>query len=537
MRLLTITATMGLFLFVQAPLYAQASRPPAPSVTVGANIKELIFDWDPVPGAGTYWLMERKNAGAPFVPIGERLPASRTRAAVFVAVHLHDWDETRYAVAACNAAGCTRSATIDPARLKLETIGYFKASNTEPVSNPDYGDAFGAIVAMSSDGSTLVVNSPNESSDAGGVNGDQANNSSPGSGAVYVFRRAGRRWCQEAFLKAGVNVPGGMFGRGEGFSQKGIAISGDGSWLAASSYLEPVNGIRNAGKVYLFHRSENGEWTLHGSLTAPVLREGHLFGYSVDISEDGRLLKVSASLGFDEFENGLSEVHFFERDDMSWNHAGSWTSPYAGVNCGTSRLSGDGLTLAAFCQSLYAYPYDRAITLKRIGGEWTLAHEMPVGLNNGWQPVALDHHATRLALAEVHQDQSSVIVYRWEADAWVREPDLPPPSPGTATITWGMTAEFSRNGKRMAVSDFQRQVVAIYERSSARAPWKLHALIPNPNPQGQDGYGDYFGLSIGMSGSGNYLAIGAQAEDSNARGIDGNRLNNGSRDAGAVYLY
>jgi hypothetical protein len=56
---------------------------------------------------------------------------------------------------------------------------YLKASNT------DAGDQFGVSVALS--GSTLASGAMLEASNATGVNGDQADNSAPKSGAVYVF--------------------------------------------------------------------------------------------------------------------------------------------------------------------------------------------------------------------------------------------------------------------------------------------------------------------------------------------------------------
>ena len=60
---------------------------------------------------------------------------------------------------------------------------YVKASNTGG------GDQFGVLsVALSGDGSTLVVGAFNESSNATGINGNQADNSATDSGAVYVFR-------------------------------------------------------------------------------------------------------------------------------------------------------------------------------------------------------------------------------------------------------------------------------------------------------------------------------------------------------------
>jgi hypothetical protein len=59
---------------------------------------------------------------------------------------------------------------------------YVKASNTDPE------DHFGSSVAISNDGSTLVVGAEYEDSAARGINGNQANNDASNSGAVYVYR-------------------------------------------------------------------------------------------------------------------------------------------------------------------------------------------------------------------------------------------------------------------------------------------------------------------------------------------------------------
>jgi hypothetical protein len=56
---------------------------------------------------------------------------------------------------------------------------YLKATNSEA------GDEFGVSVALS--GTTLAVGALYEGSNATGVNGNQADNSAPNSGAVYVF--------------------------------------------------------------------------------------------------------------------------------------------------------------------------------------------------------------------------------------------------------------------------------------------------------------------------------------------------------------
>ena len=49
--------------------------------TMSTGIKQLEFNWEPVPGAYTYWVLEKKDARSVFTPIGVRIPASRPRAA------------------------------------------------------------------------------------------------------------------------------------------------------------------------------------------------------------------------------------------------------------------------------------------------------------------------------------------------------------------------------------------------------------------------------------------------------------------------
>ncbi len=61
------------------------------------------------------------------------------------------------------------------------TRTYVKASNT------DAGDGFGGSVALSADGSMLVVGANVEDSSAIAVNGDETDNNAPDSGAVYIF--------------------------------------------------------------------------------------------------------------------------------------------------------------------------------------------------------------------------------------------------------------------------------------------------------------------------------------------------------------
>jgi trimeric autotransporter adhesin len=66
---------------------------------------------------------------------------------------------------------------------KFAQEAYVKASNTGG------RDAFGAALALSADGETLLVGAFGEDSGATGVNGDQTNDQETESGAAYLLRR------------------------------------------------------------------------------------------------------------------------------------------------------------------------------------------------------------------------------------------------------------------------------------------------------------------------------------------------------------
>ncbi|MEM9460653.1 MAG: integrin [Myxococcota bacterium] len=140
---------------------------------------------------------------------------------------------------------------------------YVKASNT------DEGDNFGGSVALSEGGSTLAVGASDnglilfaginnaESSGAIGIGGDQADNTEPEAGAVYVFVRDGNdTWFQQAYVKASNTDEGDKFGCS-------VALSDDGSTLAVGAFQESseaigISGMQNndskdsSGAVYLY---------------------------------------------------------------------------------------------------------------------------------------------------------------------------------------------------------------------------------------------------------------------------------------------
>jgi len=74
---------------------------------------------------------------------------------------------------------------------------------------------------------------------------------------------------------------------------------------------------------------------------------------------------------------------------------------------------------------------------------------------------------------------------------------------------------------------------AVYIFTRSGTVWTQEAYIKASNTDEDD----VFGLAVSLSADGNILAVGAEGEDSNATGINGNQTNNAASNAGAVYIF
>lgn len=98
-------------------------------------------------------------------------------------------------------------------------------------SNLDLFDRFGGAVAVSADGQTIAVGATGESSSATGIDGDPGNAVGGGQqshGAAYVYKRGAAGWSQQAYVKAPNTAANAEFGHA-------IALSADGDTLAVST--------------------------------------------------------------------------------------------------------------------------------------------------------------------------------------------------------------------------------------------------------------------------------------------------------------
>jgi hypothetical protein len=120
-------------------------------------------------------------------------------------------------------------------------------------SNPGKEDWFGARLALSGDGNTLAVGAQVENGSARTINGP-ADDAAEDAGAVYVFRRNGTLWSQQAYLKASNADAYDEFG-------SAMALNADGALLAVGARGESAAGMDprdnsapGAGAVYVFER-------------------------------------------------------------------------------------------------------------------------------------------------------------------------------------------------------------------------------------------------------------------------------------------
>jgi hypothetical protein len=230
---------------------------------------------------------------------------------------------------------------------------YVKASNTGT------NDNFGISVALSSN--TLAVGASREDSATTGIDGNQADNNAGGSGAAYVFVRAGTTWAQQAYLKASNTGAGDNFGTS-------VALFGD--TLAVGAIDEASNAIGvngnqadnsagDAGAVYVFVRT-GAAWAQQAYLKASNTGAGDTFGASVALSGDtlavGAFSEASAATGVngnqaDNSAGGAGAVYVFVRTGTTWAQQAYAKASNTGTNghFGASvALSGDTLAVGAF---------------------------------------------------------------------------------------------------------------------------------------------------------------------------------------------
>jgi hypothetical protein len=433
------------------------------------SIKTFRFTWSDVPGSipTEYHLLEDPDGASGYTRIASIEPGAES----------HDLDvflpgriNARYVLQTCNDDNCVDSAPVSVEGTLAEAVGYVKASNTGAF------DEFGYSVALSADGSTMAVGAHRETSAATGINGDETDDSDGPKGAVYVFKRNGSAWSQNAYIKASNagaedEFSGDQFGRSLSISADGntlaVGAHGEASNAVGINQQEDDNSIPQSGAVYVFTHNDD-EWNQQAYLKAS--RAGpHWFGWSVALAADGNTLAVGAYAESNHAtgvngnqDNGIASssgaVYVFTRSDDQWSQQA----------------------------------YIKASNTTAGSNEGGLFQALQFG-----HSVAIAGDGNTLAVGAVGDDSNATGV----------------------------------NGDEN--NDLARDSGAVYVFIRDNGVWNQQAYIKASNT-GED---DRFGSSVALAVDGNTLAVGATEEDSNAIGVDGDQNNDLASDTGAVYVF
>ncbi|MCW8877987.1 MAG: cadherin-like beta sandwich domain-containing protein [Kangiellaceae bacterium] len=394
---------------------------------------------------------------------------------------------------------------------------YLKASNTGVM------DFFGNHLAM--EGGTLVVAATQENSNATGINGDGSNDSAQNSGAVYVFEMdQNNNWTQQAFIKASNTGGQDLFGSSIAISNGVIAVGaiGEGSNATGLNGDQANNSSYRAGAVYLFEKSDQGEWQQTAYLKSPVQGSDE-FGVSVAL--DGELLAVAArnedgstvGVNGDMADNNASNsgaVFIYRKVEGVWTHTDYLKPSNTDLddNFGWKMQLSNGI--------LAVSTYNESSAASGINGDDT------------------DNSA----------DQAGA-VYIFSMDAqnmWSQEAYIKPSNTDAADLfgfslalsenrlavgSWGEdSASTGLNGDQSDNSVEQAGAVYLFERD-ANGNWSQQAYLKASNTD-ESGH---FGFSVALFGD--LLAVGAYGESGGSTGPDGDQSDQSEIYSGAAYLF
>lgn len=478
------------------------------------SIKLFRFDWSVDESATHYRILENPDGQSGFTDVSGDINAGTDT--FRLEVPLHARIDAEYILQRCDSDSCQDSQTTTVSGNLAEGIGYFKPDFIAP---DEY--YFGKTVAISGDGQTLAIT---------------------GGEDVYLFTSTSEgSWQQQQKLSLRS-------------SASSIDLSEDGTRLAIGTPLDSMNatgifdshndvntsGTTTSGAVYLFARSDTA-WEEEAYIKASNNAATAEFGNAVSLSADGRRLAV----GSPDESNDASGI--------------SATFP------GTSDHSGSSESGA-----VYLYRYD--------GTDWQEdAYIKASNVDEGdffGRTICLSNNGSRLAVGAPNEGNNAtgisttfptassnkflsgaVYVYRLEGSNWVEDAYIKA-SNAKGYDYFGVSTSISDEGDVLAVGAWG-EPSAVSGSYTAPTPgaatnryysgaayvyrhngnsWTEEAFIKAGNGDNND----RFGWGVAVSGDGDWLAVIARDEDSDASGVHAastTQTNNAASDSGAVYLY
>jgi len=333
--------------------------PPAPILTIDADVGELVFSWLPVTADTTVSIEQFNRLSRESIVIASGLDNTVTEFTLPVTPYLFAWQDNEFILSVCSVDDCLRSFNTPVADLQQLAITRLTAPSPEPF------DRFGASLTSAAAGRVLVVGAPGTEApqqtdlqDTDNITNNPANTidlpAGADAGSAELFFEVGNIWFQGATLVSHTPTFNARLG-------EAVATSGNGDTVVVGAPGDARFGD-NAGAAFVFERA--GEtWIQVAELAAGYSRDFAHFGAQVAISEDTRVIAVSApgdsNPTTDPFAQtqtddriGSVSLYRFDATTRRWllsdylqpdNHSGE----NAAINFGaTIDLSTDGTVLA-----------------------------------------------------------------------------------------------------------------------------------------------------------------------------------------------
>lgn len=404
----------------------------------------------------------------------------------------------------------------------------------------DASDRFGSAVSIVGD--LIAVSAPNEDSNATGVTmgtTGSTNNTVSNSGAVYLFRRSGSNWAQEAFVKGHAINAGDAFGTSIALSSDTLVVGApfedsNVTGVVNGSNGSTNNGLSNSGAVYVFYNN-SGTWSQQAYVKGSNTGADDQFGDRVAIN--GNTIAVTAAeedsnLGgvqngtTGSADNSMSNsgaVYVFTRSGVNWSQQAYLKSSVPGVNYGF------GSALALGSDSLVVGEYQARSSAKGVSMGTSASYDVNTGyvgaaytfLRSGvnWSqesfvrpPVAMVYNSFGIA---VDIDGDTAIVGASND-----------PNPSTAIIN-GPTATLPSTALALTSG-------AAYVFRKVAGNWVQEAYLKAPNAE----FNDLFGTAVAISG--NTAVVGAYGEDNSTPGVQNGAIvtdNAAASGSGAAYVF
>ena len=382
-----------------------------------------------------------------------------------------------------------------------DTVNPFHQQGPKLTPNNEDGEAgFGLSVALSSDGSTLLVGS---------------------DGAAWVFVRSASTWTQQAKLTASNEAAGCDVADGGEFGYS-VALSADGSTALIGSPQCETDTTSGAATVFV---RSGSTWREQGPTLLPNDEDAAFssgeFGSSVALSEDGNTALIGAP--FDSNGTYWGSAWVFVRSGGTWTQQGSRLAPASEGDdkFGQSvALSGDGNTALVGGQG-YNGSDGAAWVFTRNGSTWSQQGSALTGsgvssfANQGYS-VALssDGNTALIGGPFDHDAVGAAWVFVRSGTSWTQQGEKLTASGESGKAQFGWSVALSGDGNTALIGgrDNAKGVGAAWVFVRSGKSWTQQGSELTGTDEDNTPYGALFGRAAALSSDGSTALIGGPGD-------------------------